>query len=387
MSSFPATLFLRSATATANEFKIDAGKTLTVVKNAVNNTDAVNKHTLDTVVTSNYDALKLIINSISGSTFALDGAYDTLPEMLAHVNSVAGDLAAEVTARGLAVAAEVTNRVSAVAAEATARAGDVAILTASLVSEVSSRSAGDVALQAQIHDSHIVPYSPIVFGKADRPELIPPMNLAAGHQGWYYKNDGPPSKINWYPVSNVVGAGPALRFKATVADINELAFSVTMFSKISLPFITVYTKPTLAGPNSGSWYKNRKQWGISSDDASVLTEGEQYLLRAKMNTPALTTKYADHTILDLVVTPQNSNTAFDLPENSNDEILMLSIGTNSGAAAGNVELSVRNFEIRSSTKGNKKLTFLYETVTNAMLVNEFFPPSQAELAALAAAGL
>jgi DNA-binding ferritin-like protein len=488
MSGFPSVLFLRSATSTADEFKIDSGKTLTVVKDAVAVTDAVNKRTLDANLNANYNAVKILFEKMTGTTFDMDfkAAYDTLPEVMKAVTDEVGNrvsaVSAEATARINAIAAEaglrsgaddvlrqslateVSDRMAAVAAEAqerervvgelqqaidtnlataisdavaaeallrsnadtaldgavqnevearisaiqtvttavgvvasdlakeiTDRVAAVTKVAGDLITEMNSRIAGDAALQAQINDTYIAPYSSLIFPDECVPLVMPNTTakpfVSLGHQGWYFINNAtqtytksngvvtPTNKINWYLVNNSVPtSGSVCKFNATVGDVNEINIPIALISKTSVPFITIYTKLKTGGPNESSWYSAKKTWTLDGDGAGLdqarLVNGGQYLFRVNVNAPSLTATYADFTNIDLKPSIVATSTRGTM--NLSDEILSISIGTDSGSAANNVEFIVKHFEIRSATKGNKKILFLNNTIRTEQLYKEFY---------------
>lgn len=346
--SFP-TLYLKTARATNNQFIVDGSNTLIVTKTAVDATDAVNKSVLDTAV----GALTVVINTITDSSFALQGAFDTLPEIMTAVNK------------------EISDRAIAVSAEAAARL------------------ASDVALQAQISDTSIVPFSLAVFGGATgtKPAPLPSALVGAGHQGWYYKKKSSGAgKINWYVVNNNPSAlGSEVKFTETVGQIKELNIPVTLLNKASRPFINIYTKPkgnydplnpdaykTDTSKDVKSWYHAVKVWSVDGDgrvgnvnDGATLVNGGQYLFRVNVNATALTASYPSYTNVDLlptvVVTSSLGNFALD------DEILYIAISSDSGALINEVEFVVKHFEMRTNL-GNKKMLFSNDSVmTNYLL--------------------
>lgn len=325
------TLYLRSAQATASEFIVDASNTLVVRKTAVNPTDAVNKSVLDTAV----GALTVVINTITDSSFALQGAFDTLPEIMSAVNT------------------EISDRINAVSDEAAAR------------------TASDVALQAQISDAVIVPFTSAIYADGNQPAPLPLALVNAGHQGWYYKNSNSTgtNKINWYVTNN--GSG-VVKFSGTVGQIKELNIPVTLLSKAAQPFITIYTARKNDGADYASWYRAKRTYCVDGDgavgnvnDGATLVNGGQYLFRVNVNATALTASYPSYTNVDLLptVVVGSSTGTFS----NDDTILYITIGTNSTALVNDVEFVVKHFEMRTDL-GNKKMLFSNESVmTNYLL--------------------
>ena len=351
------TLYLGAASSTPDVFTVPASKTLFIGKTAVESTDAVNKGVLDASVT----ALTAIINQITGSTFQLTGAFDTLPEILIAVNANASAITAEASARIAAAVAEHTARVAAEAAEHDLRV------------------AAEFALQIQISDTVIVPLTPAIVPNNDGaypPALLPSALVNAGHQGWYYKNIAKGNKINWY-MQNMLSGVSKMNF--TVGDIYELNIPVTLISKASTPFITIYTVPLnpasafvkdayLNDPSkdASSWYHSKRTYCVDGDgaighknDGASLVDGEQYLFRANVSGSSLTANCLSYSNIDLLPSVVTNSTQGVF--SNNEVVKFISIGTNSGAEANTVEFVVKHFEIRTS-KGNKKMLFSNDTV-------------------------
>lgn len=381
------TLYLGAASTTSTVFTIGAGKTLKVVEPAVNPTDAVNKSVLDNAV----GALTTVINSISGSTFQLDGAFDTLPEIMAAVTAEqtirASTDAAETAARIAADNAESSLRAAAITAEINARStadiNEINARSSADAAEVIARSTADAALQRQISDTIIVPLSPTIYADGNQPLPFTTDLVNSGSQGWYYTNNNTSgtNKINWYVHNAVQGVG---RMNLTIGEINELNMPVTLLSTASTPFITIYTTPfgnyTSSNPSAylldpskdaASWYHSKATYTIDGDgptnDAATLIPNKQYLFRVKVSGQSLTANYPSYINIDLLPSAIASSTKGVF---TNDQsILMISIGTNSSAAVNNVKFVVKHFEL-STTLGNKKMLFSNDTVMSNYLLQK-----------------
>ena len=250
-----------------------------------------------------------------------------------------------------------------------------AVLSSALSTEVVARIASDTALELKISDVYIAPYATGIFADGGKPIPMPLNMMAVGHQGWYYTNDNsqPDSsgnrilKINWYMVNNNTDQGSVsstLNFNASVGAIKEINIPVTLLSKTSTPFITIYTKVKVgATGNYASWYRAKKTWTIDGDSAgsdySTLAVNGKYLFRVNVNTPALTASYPGYTNIDLKPSVVAGST--NGPFSNDDEIFLISIGTDSGSSQGNVSFIVKHFEMRT-TMGNKKTLFSNDTV-------------------------
>ena len=371
------TLYLRSAYATATEFVVDASYTLVVGKTATGPTDAVNKSVLDTAVS----ALTTVINTITGSTFELNGAFDQLPEIMTAVTTEISDRTAAVLtehdARVAAVLAEHDARVAAIADEAATRSSadttEYNARVAAVLAEQNARTASDVALQAQISDAVIVPFTSGIYADGNKPAPLPSTLVNAGHQGWYYKNSNSSgtNKINWYITSN--GSGVA-RFNGTVGQIKELNIPVTLISKAAQPFITIYTARKGDGADYASWYRAKRTYCVDGDgavgnvnDGATLVNGGQYLFRVNVNATALTASYPSYTNVDLLPTVVASSSTGTF--SNDDTILYITIGTNSGALVNDVEFIVKHFEMRTDL-GNKKMLFSNDSVMTDYLLQK-----------------
>jgi hypothetical protein len=381
------TLYLGAASTTSSVFTVGAGKTLCVVESAVNPTDAVNKGVLDIAV----GALTTVINTITGSDFHLAGAFDQLPEIMTAVTTeqtarAAADTA-EHDARVAADDLEITTRAAAITTEANARsAADISesnARTAADDAEAVARTAADAALQIQISDVNIVPFTSTIYADGNQPAPLPFALVNAGHQGWYYKNSNASgtNKINWY-MTNKSGGAPKMNL--TVGQINEINMPVTLISKASTPFITIYTAPfgnySSSNPtaytsdvtkDAASWYHAKVTYTVDGDSAGAdygtLVNGGQYLFRARVAGSTLTANYPSYSNIDLLPSVVASSTKGNF---ANDQtILLIAIGTDSSSAVNNVEFVVKHFELRTSL-GNKKMLFANESVMSNYLLQK-----------------
>ena len=380
-------LYLGAASTTSTVFTIGAGKTLCVVESAVNPTDAVNKGVLDNAV----GALTTIINTITGSTFELNGVFDQLPEIMAAVTTEQSTrAAADIAERDARVAAddlEITTRAAAIITEANARsAADISESNARSAAddaEAVARVAADAALQIQISDVNIVPFTSTIYADGNQPAPLPFALVNAGHQGWYYKNSNASgtNKINWY-VTNTNSGAPKMNL--TVGQINELNMPVTLISKASTPFITIYTAPfgnySSSNPtaytsdvtkDAASWYHAKVTYTVDGDSAGAdygsLVNGGQYLFRARVAGSTLTANYPSYSNIDLLPSVVASSTKGNFANDQN--VLLIAIGTDSSSAVNNVEFVVKHFELRTSL-GNKKMLFANESVMSNYLLQK-----------------
>ena len=315
----------------------------------------------DAVTKNELDSLQATVNTM------LDGsidAYNSFKELKTFVDDCKE---AGVTSLTEAVATEASDRSDADAAEALARsAGDAA--------EASARSAGDAAealarsnadnmLKENIFKHIIVPLSTAVVPDESSPMVMPKATLnICSMDGWYFRNHGPTSasrKINWYLQSPLNSNGVA-----TYQSLLEVGILVKLLSRQSLPFLTIYTKLKASG-NSASWY-NAKHTYIC--DNSVLTDvpvnERNFLLAVGVNKTSVG-QFSGFRKVELNKDEYSSRGSI-LPD---DEILAMSIGSDSSAAAGNVDFVLHSL-ICLSTNGNYSHLFSNNDVLQHFLLNK-----------------
>jgi hypothetical protein len=332
-----ATVTIGALTMTDNSVTLAAGKPLVLGQDASADNHAITKSQLDTHVAT----LTSAINTIAGT----DNAFDTLAEMKAFVDGVtatgATDLLtavqAEVTARGLAVTAATT-------AAAAALAGVDTSIRTLVTGEVESRAAGDKSLNDRLFHHVNLQLSASIYSDAAEPIVMPTSVKAVTiRDGYYFKNGGPSSgvrnsKFNWYFAAPVAADG-----KATMASLEELDIPLRLINNVSAPFITVYTAKKGTGDDT-TWYNTRHTYICDQ----TIVANKNYLFRALISGASAVGSSLGHVNVDLVRETYSSSTRMFLPT---DEILFIAIGSNSAAAAGNVECVIHGLDIHS-TNGN-----------------------------------
>ena len=329
------TVAIGALTMTDNAVTIASGKPLVLGGDASAANHAITKSQLDTVATE----LRTAINTIAGT----DTALDTLEDMKKFVDGVtasgATDLltavTAETTARGVAVAAAKD------AAAAALASADSSLRT--LVSnEVATRTAEDTFLRNRLFHHVNLRLSPSLYADAAPPTPMPTaVSAATILDGMYYKNEGPSApfkKINWYFAAPVDSTG-----KATAASLREMDFPVRLVNNSSKPFITVYTKPTGSNDDK-SWYHSKYTYVANE----TLAPNSNYLFRALISGESAVGNLSNFTNVDLTMESFTSSTR---PLDPTEEILFISIGTDSSAAAGRVECVIHGLYVQS-TNGN-----------------------------------
>lgn len=174
--------------------------------------------------------------------------------------------------------------------------------------------------------------APSVYADGSPPVPIP--LLRYGYQGWYYTNSDAwvnpaPSvrnKINWYLLPNSA--------TATVGDLRYIRMNLHLFSRVSTPFLTVYTKATGAG-DAGGWYKSKRTYLVANTAASALSNNTNYCFYMNWNGYSVAPFTVAHNNVALSLTTVGGGAvgAFG----SGEVLFAYSIGTDSGSARGNVD--------------------------------------------------
>lgn len=174
--------------------------------------------------------------------------------------------------------------------------------------------------------------APSVYADGSPPVPIP--LLRYGYQGWYYTNSDAwvnpaPSvrnKINWYLLPNSA--------TSTVGDLRYIRMNLHVFSRVSTPFLTVYTQATGAG-DAGGWYKSKRVYVVANTAASALSNNTNYCFYMNWNGYSVAPFTVAHNNVALSLTTVGGGAvgAFG----SGEVLFAYSIGTDSGSARGNVE--------------------------------------------------
>jgi hypothetical protein len=344
---------INALTATADQVSVKSGVPLSLGQAPTANLHAANKEYVDTKISVVQTAIDLITG---GSN--TNATIDTFLEMQTFVENMNAQGVTNLTE---AVSAEQTARENAIAAEAETRANAIA-------TEALERANADTKLSNSLFKSLLVPYSTLVFPDESPPMVMPTtVKNTTNVDGWYFKNGSSSTtrKINWYlpaPVNETTK-------KATVGSLLELNIPVKLVSKVSSPFVTVYTKIKPNDPlnpannNAASWYNAKATYVVSN--TSSLTAGGNYLLRALVSGTNLVGSLSGFSAIDLIkegfVSPGTM-----YPE---DEILAISIGTNSVADPGTVECVIHTLNVFSSN-GNYMHQFSNEGPMNKFLLDK-----------------
>jgi hypothetical protein len=197
--------------------------------------------------------------------------------------------------------------------------------------------------------------------------LLKGRGLHGNRDGWYFRNTAGAAtgksgnnKINWYYPSPKNASGVT-----TVSALNEIDVPLQIFMSASPalsilpPQITVYTKPKGDGQDF-SWYRTRRTYMIST--STTLTANSKYLFRCLVNGSSLTGTFdTEFTTVDLeplrstlattivdengaIIRSEAAMTATSVirPFEANEEIMFVTIGSDSSAAAGRCEFFMHN---------------------------------------------
>jgi hypothetical protein len=160
-----------------------------------------------------------------------------------------------------------------------------------------------------------------------------------GEAGWYYTNPQTGSKINWYFYDRPQTA-------ETVGDLTTGWFVARVFNAASLPFINVYTSRQFDGNDQGSWYRSRLTYtyqGPALTPTPVV--GTEYFFYVGADPGYLPTVTNRVQLTKDLVSSQEPPGGTQPTEN----ILTINLGTNSAAAAGDVEFNCKNFGYDTTT--------------------------------------
>ena len=187
--------------------------------------------------------------------------------------------------------------------------------------------------------------APSVYADGSPPVPIP--LLRYGYQGWYYTNSDAwvnpaPSvrnKINWYLLPNSA--------TATVGDLRYIRMNLHVFSSVSTPFLTVYTKATGAG-DAGGWYKSKRVYVVAAA-AAALSNNTNYCFYMNWNGYSVAPFTVAHNNVALSLTTVGGGAvgAFG----SGEVLFAYSIGTDSGSARGNVEFILSGVVVGEAGSG------------------------------------
>lgn len=300
------------------------GSNVINVATPVNTYDIVHKSYVDTAV----DAQKNRIDTLLASA---ELEFDTLKEIYDYANGIkTTDLSA------------LNDKV---ANEKTRAEGAESTLTTNLSTENTRALAAETAIEKKIIKSSRMTPNIVTIPDEQAPILQPTtlnpfkVPVAAGgksfYEGWYFTNSAAGKKINWYP---------QLPYTVKVKDILGV-FAKTFIldnSNSSNLFLTLYTKPTGTG-DKASWFKARQTWDIGTNPKPA---NGATLIGARNNSSFDIVSDGLHTNYQL---SNISSVSADGTFQDNDEVYLISIGSDSSAAAGRVNTIVQSLHLSLAT--------------------------------------
>jgi hypothetical protein len=156
------------------------------------------------------------------------------------------------------------------------------------------------------------------------------------NNSWYYMNDPTNTrnkKINWY----FMGGQDDTQHKL-ISELTSASFAMKVLSNVSIPFITVYSKrdSAVGAVNASSWHQARKVYIVA--DSSVLAVNGLYTFYIG----SVPTFYTG-TLVELTEDTYSSTSGAAAVDFTTKEFLTMSVGSNSGASAGNVRFEMSTF--------------------------------------------
>ena len=363
MSAFPSVNLTQSAIFNSAGVTIQPGKKLTLSGAATSDLEAVTLGQFNAQVSMLDASLNIVKKVITDVVQDASGAFNTLVELY--------QISEKIQSEGI----------QSVQAETTARQVKDTELDSRLFTIRNLAVAGGVYADAQ---------QPSDIPTALLDVVIPTDPNIITDDGWYYKSPGQlktplgadvPSgqkKINWYLAPNAV----------TVSDLKEINMPVNLFNPKDAPFFTIYTKfqgtdptdyngyklgayaapnaPRVSTTNAASWYHGKYTFQVPW---SMQTKGKYNFrasLRKIVNNIVIVDGSAPHEgsyagfsnlnleLMSFNSTVQGNTSNFAvIPFLATDEIHVCSVGSNSGAAVGDVEfiLSAVNYYCSAGNVG------------------------------------
>jgi len=151
---------------------------------------------------------------------------------------------------------------------------------------------------------------------------ITPTPASPIFDGWGVINTVAGTKINWYFYADIDD-----RFNRTLGSLNDMFFSALSLGT-SQPFIVVFTKPLGDGNDAGSFFRSRLVYNVTNP---IYTGSVLYYLNEK---PVNLKNYPTQ---ELVAGTVQGNAL------ETEEILYISLHTNSAAAIGTVQMAISGF--------------------------------------------
>jgi len=138
-----------------------------------------------------------------------------------------------------------------------------------------------------------------------------------GRKGWLFKKTAGTEKLNYYFYSQ---GSKSCRLDE-LEDVFFVGVIDTWTNTLNVPFVVIYTKPLGDGQDGGAWYRTKRTFGIHTESNVVLGMRTQFSIHENP-TPRFPFEHLRLT-QETVVGPNVGS----------EEILTISIHTDSGAAA------------------------------------------------------
>jgi hypothetical protein len=278
--------------------------------------------TLNSTISSNQSATDSSIAAVQGQvTTILSGAsssLDTLKKITDYYTSLDQN-------EQLSLSNQVTYLTGLINNEQSRASSAETTLTTNLTSEISRATNQEmVNMRRTEFELKLLP-TISVTSDGDLPAPIPASvktnTSFTGHDGWYFKNSGiSGNKVNWYLPGTSILTGASLR---------GFAMDCTLISTASPPIVTIYSVPKKDGTDAASWYNAKQSWAVN--DTTQLTAFKDYTFYTNNNNPY----YVEPGYTTFALTLQTAFSKGTIA--ATDQILTISVGTNSAASAGQAE--------------------------------------------------
>ena len=273
------------------------------------------KATASANLTSTTTSINAVSSKVDTILAGASTNLDTLKEIADYYSSLD-------TTQSLNLANQVTTLTGLVSTEQNRATAAELVLTTAIADEVERATEQEIVnVRKTEYEIPVLP-TLAVYADADQPQKIPDSLKAStsfpGLDGWYYKNTGSNSKINWYL--------PRVDF-LTGASLRNVILNAFVVSTASPIFVTIYTQKTGSG-DLASWYHSREVYCIQ--DTSLLTANKLYHF---YTTEAPAVIEPGFTPMQLPFDSFSSRGVIA----ASDKILLISVSSNSAAAVGAVE--------------------------------------------------
>lgn len=155
-----------------------------------------------------------------------------------------------------------------------------------------------------------------------------------GDAGWYFINASAGDKVNYYFYAD----GGAASQSYTMDDLRSLEAVTKLYKTSTDYFFNIYTLRENDGNDAGSFYRSRIT--LTSGDFPVASAPATYT--GEFNRDAAVTGDLEFTVGGTTLYSTGNSSLADIGA---EEIFLIALGTNSGAAAGDIELTATEFTL------------------------------------------